>query len=274
MIYLFDYDSFIYKSVYRIVQIDDIREWIKRGRSRDWMEKEIVNLVINRISNMQFNLFDAIEATGAEMESIEYFVTDCKKSFRKTIYPEYKGNRRPNRLDKWVRMVRNEMINNMSFAIKDDYFEADDLVIERAKELGAENCMIITMDKDLKQIEGYFFDYYPEKIFDGDEPVLDQYGNIIKDYKGLTFVNQNEANYNFWIQVLMGDTTDNIKGLKGIGKVKAQKLLKGLKSDEFEEVVKEKYLSVYGDLKEYWKNYHLVKLGKRDLNEIHELLKN
>ena len=49
---LWDYDSMIYKCVYKIASIKEIKKWFKAGKSKDWMTKEIVNLSLNRLANM------------------------------------------------------------------------------------------------------------------------------------------------------------------------------------------------------------------------------
>ena len=56
-----------------------------------------------------------------------------------------------------------------------------------------------------------------------------------------------------------GDTTDNIKGIPKIGDKKADKLLLNCQtSDECEEVVKNQYEIVYGDMQQYEINYKLL----------------
>lgn len=250
MIVLFDYDSIIYKAVYRIVSFSKIREWFNAGKSKEWMATEIINLSINRLSNMQDTVFLEIENTGIDIESIEYYITVCRNSARKELVKRYKANRKRN---KWVGAVRKYLID-MKFAIHHDRFEADDLIANRAKELGETNCLILSIDKDMKQIAGIHFDYY--------RPIVkDEAGDrVLTDCRGLAVMTHQEAEYFFWKQMLMGDAGDNIKGVPRIGKVKAAKILE--ESTDYEQTVYETYLNYFDDDgEEFYNTYYLLKLG-------------
>ena len=79
--------------------------------------------------------------------------------------------------------------------------EADDTVaIESTKA----DYWIVHVDKDLNQLPGWH--YNPVKC---------------EEY----YVTEEEGMYSFYLQLLTGDRTDNIVGLKGIGPVKAAKIL-------------------------------------------------
>ena len=85
--------------------------------------------------------------------------------------------------------------------------------------------IIISEDKDMKTIPGY--------LYNPNNPNL-----------GVVKVSLDEAN-KFWMyQTLIGDTTDNYKGCKGIGDKKATAILEGLTTvEEMWEAVVETYLS-------------------------------
>jgi hypothetical protein len=94
--------------------------------------------------------------------------------------------------------------------------EADDTVaIESTKAY----YWIVHVDKDLNQLPGWH--YNPVKS---------------EEY----YVTEDEGNYSFYLQLLTGDRTDNIVGLKGIGPVKAAKILGDLvdEQDLYSAVVK------------------------------------
>jgi hypothetical protein len=56
-----------------------------------------------------------------------------------------------------------------------------------------------------------------------------------------------EANLNFFRQMLVGDTTDNIPGIRGLGVVKTNRLLAdGTSTDEAQHIVKQEYQKEYG----------------------------
>lgn len=120
-------------------------------------------------------------------------------NFRKTIDPSYKANRdtivRPRFLDD----LKEHLVADWKAHIVDG-LEADDLLgIHQS-----ENTVICSIDKDLRQVPGYHY-------------------NFVKDE--LTLVTGMEGLRNFYQQLLMGDRTDNIFGIAGIGKVKSQRIV-------------------------------------------------
>lgn len=263
MIVLFDYDSLVYGAVYKIASISDIRKWFNEKRSREWMETEITNLSINRLSQMGGRVFLEIEETGIEVLGIEYYLTAAKNSIRKRLYPSYKINRKKN---KWVNMVRKEVLS-MGFAETHDEYEADDLIKDRAVQLGEKGCIICSIDKDMKQIPGIHFDYYRPRLVDEDgNPQLNENGHRkYSPCRGLDIVTHEEAERFFWKQMLMGDAGDGIKGLKGIGKAKAEKILNTSIDNDYKTTVILAYNEHYSDSvlaeEELIKHWHLLRLG-------------
>lgn len=250
---LFDYDSMLYKAAYRICSISDIRGWISKGKSKEWMTTEIINLTLNRVSQMDTHIFEEIEDTGIHIESVEYFLTTCKNSARKKAYPEYKANRkrRKDNLGFWVSKVRAELLKIGGFAVHDE-FEADDLIKDRAVELGEGNYVVCSPDKDLKQIPGIRFDYWrtPSK--------QNEKGQYIQNRcRGLDIMTEHESDIFYYTQLLTGDSGDNIKGIPGFGPVKAKKILSD--SVDYEETVKEEYIKYFGE-KEGIRQFELHKL--------------
>lgn len=112
--------------------------------------------------------------------------------------------------------------------------EADDLLsITQTDALrNGEETIICTRDKDLRMVEGNHFGWLC-----GKQP---QYGP--------KYVSRDEGDKFFCTQLLTGDTVDNIPGLKGVGPVKAEKLLEGKSTyEEMLEAVRDAYKGVYGD---------------------------
>lgn len=246
MIGLYDFDSMIYASTYRIVDIEKIKEWFDAGRTKDWMTKEIVQLAVNRLLNTSVQVLNAVEETGITIEETEYYITACRESERKKRYPEYKSGRRKKvaPLRKWVNLVRTYIHDEMNFVGKSMKWEADDLVHDRAIEIGYEKCIVISIDKDLRQIAGLHFDI--NKVVAKDEfgnIVLDNFGNPLKEYKGLDIVTPKEAEFNFWSQVISGDSGDSIPGSFSFGVKKAQDLIREGQElgSSLEDIAKEAY---------------------------------
>ena len=246
MIVLFDYDSMIYKAIYKIASSETIRKWFVEKRSKEWMKKEIVNLSINRLSNMGDTILCEIEAVGVDISHAEYFITACSNSIRKAASPSYKAKRIPN---KWVKMVRQELMNMQVEYISDDRWEADDLIKDRAVELGFENCVICSLDKDLKQIPGVHFNYYrpilknPDGSYQKDENGFRK----VADCVGLSVVTEEDADIFFWTQMLTGDAGDGVKGIPKMGIVTASKVIR--ETSHREITVRSHYIKHFGEAK-------------------------
>lgn len=262
MILLIDLDSLLYTSVYKIVSFRAMREAIEKfGKeaSKQWLKEEVYNEGINRCENQLLQIQKQIESMMiSEVSGIELFITTCTNSFRKEISKEYKINRRRN---EYVWMLRAHY--QMNGAIFNDTLEADDLISIRAKELGMDNCVIISIDKDLKQIGGYYWSYYKQKSKDAyGEPIVNEFGNHETEYKqkAIDYITREEAEYLFWEQMIMGDPSDNIKGIKGIGKKGAEKILS--ESNNKCISVIEKYIEK-NQPEDFIINYQLLKLKER-----------
>ncbi len=147
------------------------------------------------------------------------FALDTKgKSFREDIYPEYKANRgeAPEDLLKQL-PIAVEWIDRMGFAnISKDGYEADDIIAtitSFAKRRGL-RVRVVSHDKDLYQL----IDDNRVTLYDAVKKVeVDEDGCFKKfGVKPQDFTN---------FQALVGDSSDNIPGVKGIGKIGASKLI-------------------------------------------------
>lgn len=92
--------------------------------------------------------------------------------------------------------------------------EADDAIAIDATTYGDES-IIVSLDKDFDQVQGWHY-------------------NFVK--KDKYYVQADEGLLNFYMQFLVGDRIDNIIGVKGIGPVKARKLLEDKTEREMFEV--------------------------------------
>lgn len=88
--------------------------------------------------------------------------------------------------------------------------EADDAVGIAAYALPEEDTIMIHIDKDLNQLRGWHYNYRKREKY---------------------HVTEFEALLSFYTQILTGDRIDNIIGLKGIGPVKAKRILKECKTE-------------------------------------------
>ena len=116
----------------------------------------------------------------------------------------YKGNRereRPECLD----AVRGYLCMRYDAYVSDGQ-EADDDIAIAATRMGA-SAVICTIDKDLDQVPGWHYNFVKQQRY---------------------CIGTKEAVLNFYMQLLTGDSVDNIKGIYGIGPKKALKHLQGL----------------------------------------------
>ncbi len=164
------------------------------------------------------------------------------KCFRYSIYPQYKGNRKYDKLPKYLNDVKNHMMIKYNFQYAEGY-EADDLVYSYKLQNPTINCIIVSPDKDILNLEGTH--YNPKK-------------------NEFVTTSQEEAYEYFWKSMIVGDSADNIKGIKGIGQkgaesiIKSQKLFYSLRS-----TILDKYCEIYGEengINEFYKNYNCLKI--------------
>jgi hypothetical protein len=146
------------------------------------------------------------------------FFIGGKGNFRYDIYPEYKGKREPADKPIHEQEIREYLIKHYDAQLVDDE-EADDRVsyLQCLSEPGS-TC-IVSIDKDLLNTPGYNYNY---------------------DKRELIYITPEDADLNFARQLLTGDSTDNIPGLKGVGKGRALKLLPEYTPDWL-SIVREEY---------------------------------
>lgn len=260
MIALIDLDSILYKAVYKIVNVSQIRQafasYNTKEEVRQWFMEEVYNEGINRCENEILKTIEYLQSIMfEEITGYEVFITTCSKSFRKELAPSYKANRKRNN---YVWMLREHY--RFNDAKHSETLEADDLISIRAKELGIGNYVIVSMDKDLKQIGGYYWSYYKQKAKDFEGNVIEnEFGLPEMEYKQkeVQFITSEEGKYLLWHQMLTGDTSDNIKGLHRVGAKTADKILKDSKC--LWVTVAREYIK--RDQKQDFKiNYQLLKL--------------
>lgn len=155
-------------------------------------------------------------------------------NFRYDIYKyaDYKGHRgeKPEWVGKWEVFIKNYLMTKWGFVMPVG-IEADD-VLSGYPYVMKDDMEVVycSPDKDLRQLPGLHFDY--KKMDDG----------------SIETVSKEKASYNFYMQLLMGDSTDNIKGIPGMGEVKAAKLLSECLDDvDMGVAVVTQYLKSFGE---------------------------
>lgn len=173
-----------------------------------WQYREHLNLeVLHDVRESCDNFMDSILTT---VQADQYLgVFSSSKNFRHDLYlyRPYKG-KRPEKMAcvaYWEAPIKEHFCTKWGF-YKSPNLEADDVVATLAMILDQPS-VICSPDKDLKQIPGYHFDYKNQSL-------------------SVETISKDTACMNLWTQVLTGDSTDNIAGIPGMGKVKVDKLFK------------------------------------------------
>jgi DNA polymerase-1 len=161
-----------------------------------------------------------------------------EKTFRTAMYPDYKAHRPdpPDDLRPQFKYVREAVQAFDLPCLEQDGFEADDLIatyVREAGEAGATST-IVSSDKDLMQLVGdrvVMFDTMKDKRI-GRAEVIEKFG--VPPEKVIE------------VQSLIGDSTDNVPGVPGIGVKTAAQLI-----------------GEYGDLETLLKRANEIKQEKR-----------
>ena len=136
-------------------------------------------------------------------------------TFRHTIFPEYKANRKNKRKPLAFHAVI-EQINQRYKSASYTGLEGDDVMALLATSKQYPNPVIVSPDKDMRTV--------PCTLLANDDMEL---------------ITKKKADRHWMIQSLTGDTTDNYKGIPGCGPVTAEKILGDAKTltDMWDKVV-------------------------------------
>lgn len=152
----------------------------------------------------------------AETEADEYVGwVSGSENFRKLLYPLYKANRDQIRRPAYLQHVREFLVSEWGAKVTTGY-EADDAIGIAWDGSG----ILCSIDKDFKQLPGRHYNFV---TFEWDE------------------VSDLQADRNFWISMLIGDRSDNVPGIPGIGKAKAPRFFDSRDQSEWRSGVKELY---------------------------------
>jgi putative phage exonuclease len=184
-----------------------------------WGESDLWTLhsfLPDAVSNMQHSCFYAYNRINDILfqEQLPYTVPNWTRwiycfsdrtggNFRKQVLLTYKANR----ADKRKPLAYHALVDYMCKELPSRWeqeLEADDIIGLLAYK-AKQDVLIISGDKDLRQIPDVW--YY----------------NFLK--AEMNYVSQQEADFQFYKQALMGDPTDGYPGCPGVGEKKAEELL-------------------------------------------------
>lgn len=168
-------------------------------------------------------LFRILEQDQPDYIAVSF---DVGATFRDALYADYKGTRAkmPEDLRSQIERMR-EVVDALNIPILEaDGFEADDVLGTVARQAAAQrvNVMIVTGDRDLLQLADKRIrislsgQKLSEAVVYGPDEVVERFGVTPRQY--IDF------------KALVGDTSDNIPGVAGIGEKTATSLLQEHKS--------------------------------------------
>lgn len=145
-----------------------------------------------------------------------------------------------------LQALRDHLVNSWGFEVVNG-IEADDAVGIAAYAVPEDESIMVHIDKDLNQFRGWHYNYRKKEKY------------YVSEFEGLTA---------FYTQILTGDRIDNIVGLKGIGPVKAKRILEECTNEnELYQAVLKAY---EGDQQRVLENGQLLWL-QREANQVWQL---
>jgi len=224
MIVLFDADSLVYSSCCNVETIEE---------------------AIGKFDEVFMSIANRLEDNYDVKEYI--FFNNSRGNFRKVLDKNYKANR----LNVELPPLLNEMheLVTVLYDSKKAYgMETDDIVAKYwyklSNEFGRDNVLIISIDKDYKQLPALIYNYHYK-------------------HRCIYDISKDQALYNFYEQMIIGDGADNVNYCKGYGKVYASKLFNGCKTHyQFTKKTYELFRKIYkskAKLK-YIQCYNLLRL--------------
>jgi len=194
MILLLDADSLIFASCYR---------------KRDTPEDEKYYTDISDSRNKFDEQYMAIVNDLEEKYTIDKVITfnGSKGNFRKLLSKKYKANRKKQELPPLLHPMHN-YVKQQYDSIFGYGVETDDMVARYwhnlTKQFGRDDVCIVSIDKDYRQFPALIYNYHYK-------------------HKEILDISEEQAMYNFYEQMVTGDTADNVNYFKGKGKRYAEK---------------------------------------------------
>ncbi|MGQ4274409.1 DNA polymerase I [Terrihabitans sp. B22-R8] len=208
-VFLVDGSSFVFRAYFQSINQD-----AKYNYRSDGLPTGAVRLFCTKLHQ-----FVREGAVGIRPTHLAIVFDKSEATFRKDVYADYKANRKepPPDLVPQFRLMREAVKAFGLIPVEKEGFEADDLIATYAcqAEAAGADVLVITSDKDLMQIvtpKIGFYDfesgakgrpgYRPERRIDI-QGVIDYFGVPPEQVTD--------------VQALVGDTSDNVPGVPGIG---------------------------------------------------------
>ena len=194
MILLVDADSLIFASCYKKREHpEDEKYYTDIADARSKFDQQYM-AIVNHLEEL-YNIDKVITFNGS------------RGNFRKLITRKYKANRKKQELPPLLGQMH-EFVKQQYDSIVGYGVETDDMVARYWKkiseDIGRDEVMIVSIDKDYKQFPCLMYNYHYK-------------------HKEVYNISEDQAMYNFYEQMIAGDTADNVNYFKGKGKRFAEK---------------------------------------------------
>lgn len=193
----------------------------KKDSPEGWESLDYLEWALHLVDNQMQAIIDMFNGDGKL-----WLYLSGKNNFRfdiATIKP-YKGNRDPSKKPKYYDQLRDYMVQEWG-AVMTDGIEADDALGTHQFSKKDKSTVICTIDKDLNMIPGFHFNFVKGEFYD---------------------VKMADANMFFLRQLLTGDSTDNIPGIRGVAEKTSRKLIPdGTTEDQAIQIVGKAYRECY-----------------------------
>jgi hypothetical protein len=206
----------------------DMMDWLnEHGREKseyDVTVDTVIEPVENALNNVKTVLTEIKSYLSKRFGEIELEIfLSGSINFRDNLatIKIYKGNRDPLHKPHWYDEIK-EYLKSVWDAQEVENLEADDILADLQESVpSSEDSCIISTDKDLDQIAGWHYNWVKDQLYE---------------------VSVEQAIHNKYVQILTGDSTDNIEGIPGVGPVGAEKCLEWCETvDDYEQSVSQEY---------------------------------
>jgi 5'-3' exonuclease len=219
-----------------------LEEFRYKKEAKAWIEgledgleiytRDDIEPLSHAVQNIDVLIKRIMKETGSDSYNIYLTGSD---NFRDELVDYYKKNRDPTHKPYWYKELKEYLIECYD-AIVVDGQEADDAMgIAQMKGMNSFDILshgteyptiICTTDKDLNMIPGWHYNWQKDKKY---------------------WVTEEGATRSFYFQLLTGDSTDNIKGVAGIGFKGAERILSRMETEkEMFIAVEKSYQDLYG----------------------------
>mgnify|MGYP003122906759 CR=1 FL=1 len=218
------FDGEIPKFRYKKDMVNWLKEHDKEKSEYDVSVDTVIEPVENALNNVKTVLNEIKNFLSSKFGEVEIEIyLSGKTNFRNDLatIKVYKGNRDPSHKPHWYGEIK-EYLKNVWDAQEMENLEADDILADMQENSPEkESTCIVSTDKDLDQISGWHYNWVKDLLYE---------------------VSAEQSIHSKYIQILTGDSTDNIEGIPGLGPVGAEKSLEWCSSvNDYEQAIAEEY---------------------------------